>query len=335
MVDVQSAALGGVAFLLMLFILYWVILKTTSLGDDDHDTEGTEDRLSMDNERHRRVGFRYRVSRQTPMTKAFIGSIIVLIVYLAIAIYQFAATGTPNQIVYADYVEQGLFGMICVGGGIWFKAKQDAKAGEIQIMKEQDEGNSRTVIRFDRSGTRETDDGTTLVPELKDTQVFGLFWRPRLIADDPNRRDADHRLPDDLVMYEVPNDESAVWDQRTGEVTVRAKKVDEVDNPNRPADYEIVPSERKSRSEIDDLENEISELEKELHGEKIEKAILSENLTQIEEILTNEEYDSLERIRKSRDALKEDEPLQQRHYDDRPRDRERERGRERPPASSN
>ncbi|APX98537.1 hypothetical protein [Natronorubrum daqingense] len=317
MVDLQSAAIGGVVFLVLLFGLYFVVMKTTSLGDDERDSEDTEERLEMTNrERHRRVGFRHRVTRQTPMTQAFMGAILVFLVYLGIASYQIAATGRPTEAAYAGYLEQAVFGMVCVGGGVWFKAKQDRKAGELQIMKEQDEGNSRQTITFDRRLTRETGDGARIVAELKGRQVFGLFWRPRLIADDPKRRDSDYRLPDDIVTYEVPNDDSAVWDEVTGEVTIRAKKVDEVNNPNRPVDYEIVPSERKSKSEIQDLKNDVNELEEELKGEKITNAILSENLSEVEEILTNEEYNALKRVTESREALRQDEPRHQ-YRDDR------------------
>ncbi|WP_440767510.1 hypothetical protein [Natronorubrum sp. DTA7] len=332
MVDLQSAAIGGVAFLVLLGAFYLVVMKLTSVGDDERDSEETEERLSMaDRERHRRAGFRHRVSKQTPMAQAFMGAVLVFLLYLSIALYQVAATGRPSDAVYAGYLEQAVFGMVCVSGGVWFKAKQDKKAGELQIMEEQDEGNSRRVIKFDRRLARDTGDGATIVPELKSTQVFGLFWRPRLIADDPNRRDADHRLPDDLVTYEIPNDDSAVWNELTGEVTVRAKRVGEVNNPDRPVDYEIIPSERKSKSEIQDLKNQINELEEELNGQKVTNAILSENLSEIEEILTNEEYSALKRVTESREALKEDEPDHY-HYDEHGREPDR-RGRR--PASSN
>ncbi|SDL09114.1 hypothetical protein SAMN04515672_0142 [Natronorubrum texcoconense] len=318
----MSAVLGGGAFLLVLLVLYFIALKTTSLGDDEHNTESTEDRLSMDGaERHRRIGFRRRVSRQTPMTKAFLASIIVLLCYLAIAVYQVASTGSPSEAAYTEYVEYGLFGLVCVAGGVWFKAKQNAKAGELQIMLEKGEGNRRQTVNFDRSQVRETADGTKLVAELKGHQAFGLFWRPLLVGDDPELRDADHRLPDDLVLYEVPDDESAVWDERTGEVTIRAKAKRTVDNPNRAADYEIVPSDRKSRSEIQDLENEKRELEEELRGEKVQNGILSEKLTEIENILTNEEDAGMRRLREAKDVLEPDRPATPYRQDEREDDR--------------
>lgn len=330
MIDFWSAVLGAIGFLILLGGGYWVLLKTTSLGETDDDTESTDDRLTMDvNERHHRVGFRHRVSRQTPMTKAFLASIVVLLIYLMVAMYQVAATGAPTEAVYAEYVELGVFGLICVAGGVWFKAKQDRKAGELQIMYEKDEGNRRETVKFDRSRMiRETDDGTALVPELKGSQVFGLFWRPLLVADDPELRDSDHRLPDDLVLWEIPDDESAVWNERTGEVTIRARDKNTIDNPNRVADYEIVPSQRKSKTEIQRLENDINELESELKSERVQNAILSENLTEIENILTNEEHHSLQRIKEAKEALRDDDREHRYHYDD----REPGRSRERPPA---
>lgn len=317
MIDLRSALFGGVAFLVVLYIVYRLLLAFTSLGDTDYDEEGTTDRLEVDNsERHRRVGFRNRVSRQTPTAKAFIAAIAVLVVYLAIVLYQVAATGSPSEIGYAGYIEQATFGSVCVAGGVWFKAKQNAKAGELQVMLEQEDGNKRKTVPFDRSKEQLTDDGTVLVPELKDNQVFGLFWRPKLVADDPKRRDADHRLPDDLVMWEVPNDESAVWNERVGEVTVRAKKIREVDNPKRVADYEIVPSERKSRSEIQQLENEKRELEEELQSEIIHTAILSEQLSEIEDVLTNEEDAGMRKLRQAKEILDPDEPESKNHRHD-------------------
>lgn len=318
MIELKSALLGGFGFLIGLYIVYRLLLAFTSLGDTEYDEDATNDRLEMDHaERHRRVGFRRRVSRQTPMTKAFIGAVAVLVIYLAIVMYQIAATGSPAEVAYAGYVEYAVFGMVCVAGGVWFKAKQNAKAGELQIMLEQEDGNKRKCVPFDLSKQRLTEDGTTLVPELKSGQVFGLFWRPKLVGDDPKRRDADHRLPDDLVMWEIPNDESAVWNDRTGEVTVRAKNIDEVDNPNRVADYEIVPSDRKSRSEIQALENEKRELEDELRSEKIHTAILSEQLSEIEDILTNEEDAGMRKIRQAKEVLEPDEPRGRSHrYDE-------------------
>ncbi|ELY68936.1 hypothetical protein [Natrinema versiforme] len=318
MVELRSAAIGGVVFLVALYLAYRLLLAFTSLGETEYDEQGTNDRLEMDrSERHRRVGFRHRVSRQTPMVKAFIGAIAVLAVYLAIVFYQVAATGSPSEVAYAGYAEYAVYGMVCVAGGIWFKAKQNGKAGELQVMLEQEDGNKRKTVPFDRSKQQLTDDGTTLVAELKAGQVFGLFWRPKLVGDDAKRRDADHRLPDDLVMWEVPNDESAVWDDRSGEVTVRAKNIREVDNPNRVADYEIVPSERKSRSEIQQLENEKRELEDELRSEKIHTAILSEQLSEIEDILTNEEDAGMRKIRQAKDVLEPDRPSNRpRDYDE-------------------
>ena len=332
MIDFQSAILGGIGFVVVLAVFYWILLKTTSLGDDEHDVESTEDRLTMgDTERHHRVGFRHRVSRQTPMMKAFMASIVVLLVYLAIMIYRVAATGRPTEVMYAGYAEQAIFGAICVGTGVWFKAKQDAKAGEIQIMREKDNGNDRRTVKYNRSLARDTGDDSKLVPELKEDPFLGLFWRPRLNADDPELRDADGKLPDDLVLWEVPTDESAVWDERTGEVTVRAKDWRVVENPNRAADYEIVPSDRKSQSEIRDLKTENSELEAELRKERVQNGILSESLEEIENILTNEEYDSLQRIKQARESLEEDRPPREYHYDDRARP---DRGRDQSAASS-
>ncbi|APX00192.1 hypothetical protein CHINAEXTREME_20485 (plasmid) [Halobiforma lacisalsi AJ5] len=326
MIDWQSAVIGGVAFLFGLYVLYRLVLLTTSLGDDEHDTESTGDRLAVDGtERHRRVGFRHRVSRQTPMTKAFLGAVIVLVLYLAIAMYQVAATGAPSEAVYADYVEYAVFGAVCVGGGVWFKAKQNAKAGELQIMLETEKGNQRQTVRFDRSKVRITEDGTKLLPQLKANPFLGLFWRPLLVADDPELRDSDHRLPDDLVLWEIPyEDDSAVWDERRGEVTVRAKDKNTIDNPNRVADYEIVPSDRKSKSELQALENEKSELEDELRAERIQVSILSEQLAEIENILTNEEDAGMRRLREAKDVLEPDRPSRSREYrhDDREADRQ-------------
>ncbi|USZ73787.1 hypothetical protein [Natronosalvus halobius] len=318
MIDVLSGVAGGLAFLIGLGILYWAILKFTSAGDDPHDTESTDDRLSVGSDpRHRRVGFRGRVSRQTPMTKAVLASVVVLAVYLAVAIYQVAATGRPTEAIYAEYAEWAGFGLVCVTGGVWFKAKQDAKSGEIQITLEREEGNKRRVVRFDRSNTQLTDDGTTLVPQLKDHQALGLFWRPKLNADDPKRRDADHRLPDDLIFWEVPDDDSAVWDELTGEVSVRASEIREVNNPGRVADYEIVPSERKSKSEIRQLENDKTELEEELKSERVLNAILSEQLSEIEDVLTNEEQAIFQRLEQAKDLF---EPEENGHrYDERDR----------------
>ena len=324
MIDWRTALLSAAVFLAALAVLYLITRKTTSLGDVEYDEESTEDRLSMqDAERHRRVGFRHRVSRQTPMTKAFLASVLIFFLYLAVAIYQVARTGSPSEAMYTEYVEYGIFGLVCVGAGVWFKARQDRKAGEIQLMLEQGDGNSRQTIKYDRSMVRPTGDGTILVPELKGSQVFGLFWRPKLVADDPNLRDADHRLPDDLVMWEVPDDETAVWDDRTGEVTVRSKNKTTVDNPNRSADYEIVPSDRKSRSEIQTLENEKHELEEELRSERIQVSILSEKLNEIEDVLTNEEDAGMRRFRKAKEILEPDRPKHEYRHDDRTADRGR------------
>jgi hypothetical protein len=312
-VNLQSAVLGAVVFLVVVALLYWLATKLTSLGTDERDSDSTTDRMEMDGaERHHRVGFRGRVSRQTPTMKAFLLAIILLLGYFAVATYQIAQTGTPSEAPYSGVIQLGVAFLLCIIAGIWFKSKQDAKAGELQIMKEQDEGNTRRTVSFDRRMARPTENGTTLVPELKENQFLGLFWRPLLVADDPELRDADHRLPDDLVLYEVPNDESAVWNTRTDEVTVRAKNIRTVDNPDRSADYEIVPSDRKSKSEIQQLENENAELEEELRSEKVQNGLLSEKLTEIENILTNEEQSSLKRYEEAKEALEDDRPVPRR-----------------------
>ncbi|OLZ39073.1 hypothetical protein A6E15_19100 [Natrinema saccharevitans] len=315
--DLVSAAIGAVVFLLTLFVVYKLAMAVTSLGDDEHDTESTQDRLTMeDRARHRRVGFRRRVGRQTMTMKVFLGAVGILLVYFAIAIYQVAQTGSPAEAAYAGYVQYGVAFLILVGAGVVFKAKQDSKAGEVQIMKEQTGGNSRRTVKFDLRLAHDTDNDTTLVPQLKSNPFLGLFWRPLLVADDPELRDSDHRLPDDLVFWEVPDDESAVWGDRGEDATVRAKRVRTVHNPDRAADYEIVPSERKSQSEINDLENDINELEAELRAERIQNGILSEKITDIENILTNEEYDSLHRVKQAQDALEDEKDDHQQQYDE-------------------
>lgn len=317
MIDWVSALAGGTAFVVALAAFYWLLLKTTSLGDDEYDTEATKDRLEFEGrERHERVGFRHRISRQTPMTKAFLASIILFLSYLTLAVYRVAATGSPGDAPYTGYVEYGIYGLVCVVAGIWFKRRQDRKAGELQIMLERGEGNDRKTIYYDRSMVRETGDGTKLVPEFK-SQWLGIFWRPQLVGDDPELRDSDHRLPDDLVMWEIPIDESAAWDEVRGEVTVRAKDTSPVKNPNRLADYEIVPSDRKSKRELRDLENENIELEADLKQERIQVAILTEQISEIEAILTNEEDAGLQRIQEAKNVLEPEQPATENRFDER------------------
>lgn len=307
MIDVQSAVITAVSMLAILGVGYVIWMRRSKANGDREQRERTEEDLrleSSDTKRHERVGLVGRARVQPTTTLLFFGSIFAFLLVIAVGVYQVAKTGSPQEMAYADHVEYGLSALIFIGTGVWFKMRMDGKAGELAITYEGETSNVTETHYYDRSLVQPLfdDDGdrdALLVPVFKQSRILGLFWMPKLVADEPSVRDVDKNLPEDQVTYELPLDQSTTWDQETGRINVRAKDTDPVTNPKRRATFEFVPSDRKSDAEIQDIVDENEQLRQQLDHERRINGVQSEQLATYEEALENRNHGSLDHLEES------------------------------------
>jgi hypothetical protein len=113
-----------------------------------------------------------------------------------------------------------------------------------------------------------------------------------LSVDRDDLRDRDHRLPRDRVIFRVEEDGSTSWNEHHERINLRAKDLRPLDEPSTNADLEAVPTDRKSRTEVQRIRDEKEEAERELKHEKRMNAVLSEQLREMEEAFENLVEDS-------------------------------------------
>lgn len=307
MIDITSAIITAVSLLAIFGIGYWLWMRRSSANGDREQRERTQEDLrleSSDVKRHERVGFIGRARAQPTTTQLFFGCILAFLMVVAVGVYQVAKTGSPQEMAYADQIEYAISALIFIGTGVWFKNRMDGKAGELAITYEGDQSNVTETLYYDRGLVQPLfdDDGdrdALLLPVFKTHRILGLFWLPKLTADEAAVRDVDKNLPEDQVTYEVPLDQSTTWNQDEGRITVRAKDTDPVKNPKRRATYEFVPSDRKSEAEIQDIQDENEQLRKQLDHERRINAVQTEQLESYEEALENRDHGSLDHLNES------------------------------------
>jgi len=87
-------------------------------------------------------------------------------------------------------------------------------------------------------------------------------------------------------------DESSTWDYRNQTVTVRAKDTKICEKEDRIATYRLVPSDRASRGELKEKQQEIAELEQEIKQHEQLHGIKDERIDSFVEQLQNRDHDS-------------------------------------------
>lgn len=311
MIDLQSAVITAAVLLAVLGVGYWIWKRRSSATPDKEQREQTEEDLQIeaaDPKRHERVGLIGRARVQPPTTLVFFASVVGVMVVIMVGVYQVMKTGSPSEMAYASQLRYAASVLVFLGGGVWFKAWMDDKAGQLAITYEGSDANVTEIVYYDRSLVQplfddEGERDALLVPVFKPNRILGVFWMPKLVADEPAIRDVDKNLPEDQIMYEVPLDESSTWNQEAGRITVRAKRDDPVTNPRRRATYQFVPSDRKSDAEIQDIQDENEQLRKKLAHERRMNGILTEQIETLEEEMENRDYAGLDHLDESLDVL--------------------------------
>ncbi|WP_247005042.1 hypothetical protein [Halosolutus gelatinilyticus] len=304
MIDVRSAIIAAIAVLAVVGIGYLLWMRRSSLNGDREQIERTQEDLRMESknaQRPERVGFTTRARVQPTTTLLFFGSVAAFLLVILVGAYQMAKSGSPSEMAYADQIEFAISILIAVAAGVWFKMRLDSKAGELNITYEGETSNASETYYYDRNLVQplfddKGDRDALLVPVFKKNRILGLFWSPKLTADDDKARDLDKNLPGDQVTYEVPLDQSSTWDQEEARITVRAKDDSLISNPDRRATYEFVPSDRKSGAEIQTMKDEIEQLRKHLDHERRLNGTHTEMIEAMEEALENRNHGSLEHL---------------------------------------
>lgn len=304
MIDIQSAVLAAVATVVFLYVCYRIWRWHSSVDEVD-DQETTREELKSEAEYRTsrdRISRRDRIRAQPVTTKVFYGSILAFAAVFAVAAYQFAKTGSPQEMAYASQIEYAIQAIILVGAGVVAKNRLDAKGGEINVTYEREAENTSETFYYDPSMTEIVSDDNNdddvgpdevlLVPIYKSRRIFGLFWRPKMVADSERARDVDKNFPGDRVIVEIPLDGSSVWDRAEQTINLRAKKKDSVTDPNRTATFEFVPSERESKSTVQSVREENEQLKQEVKSERKMNAGLTAKLFQFEEAIEELRHDS-------------------------------------------
>lgn len=313
------SALTALAVLALVGVVYLVYARF--IADDDEET--AEAAIHDDMTPTEQLGLTQRFSAQTGWYKAFMLFVGGLALLIAISGYQFARTGTPSEMAYADQLETLAFGLVIFAGSTYFVIQRRTGVGKLALTIEGNNSNVAETHYFDpnRVETRiddSSEEESIMLPIYKDRPSLGLFWKPKLVADDRDALDEDKNLPQNRVYYEIPMDESASWDHQNDTVTARASDVQTVSNPQRAATYELIPSKRKSQAEVRDIQMENEQLRQEKQQAKKKNAILSTRLAEYEEMLENDKYGSRRTQEEMLEMLRENGLI---HDEDRFRDR--------------
>lgn len=299
MPDWQSAVLGAIGVIVILGLLYLVWTKWLSPSGVQNEDQETQEQLQLeadDVSRVERVGMFERTRNQPVTTKLFYLAVFVLVGVVFVSVYSLMKSGAPSEMKYATQLQQFTFGTIIATAAIWFKSRQDSKAGRLRVVLENDT-TSTLEIPFDwemaePAAAENEGKDVVLVPAFQKRRLLGLFWRAKLAADDEKAKRLDKARASDRCLYEVPLDDSATWDYRNQTVTARAKRIEGVRDPARAATHTIVPSDRASRGELRQREEEIAELESQIEALERMDAIRGVELEQLEEKLKNIEHGS-------------------------------------------
>lgn len=298
MAGIITGAIATALSVLVVVGVFYLLAKKQGFFSGPSETEQTTDeRMAKESDpSHRRLGMADRMREQTPLVKLLSMTLIGFALFVGYNAYKFASTGSPQHMVYTSELQTLFSGTIIFAAGVWFTRRQDDKAGKIHMKYEdveEDEGHAETIY-YDKSKARRTKDGDVRVPVFSDQRLLGLFWRPKLVADDPERRHADERLPTDQIILEVPGDGSTAWHRHSEEAVVRAKDKEEQDDA--VVDYRVVPSDRKSASEVQSMKNEMEEQEQELEQRQIEIAILTERILDLQAVAEQSDDKALDRL---------------------------------------
>ncbi|WP_135823087.1 hypothetical protein [Halostella litorea] len=298
--DLLSTLLMAVAIVLGALASLWLVGKLAAWRRGDATkTDDTEQRLREDAEpgvTNETIGLRNYPKRWTPTAKLFLVVAILSLVMVSYAAYSYAQTGSPSDTPYLQEISALLFGTILMYGGVWVYRRQEAKATEVDIIRETKKGNTEETLYVEKERIRpiQDDDGEAIAveaPLFHKTRLFGLFWKRKFNADEPELRDRDYRLPTDRTIVRVPiSDESTTVQGDYDKITVHTKRMEPVDLSDRNYDYRFQTSDRKSSSEVDQLHQTIEELESEYRHVRKMNAVLSKQVDEYEQMLENEEY---------------------------------------------
>lgn len=219
----------------------------------------------------------------TPVKFMFAG-VLIIIGVIAYEVYQFAKTGSPTQIWYAQKTQLFVVGGIASVAGISYERKRAAKEGKATAKIENDEGElqNKKTIYFNVNDTIETSEGTVIF-EYSRSRVLGLYRRAKAIVEDRElRQQAVFRPSDDKIGHLVP--ENATWiDDQTIEWRTKDDTTETAEG--KPYDYRYLPPFTKSRQQYRKIRSKNEMLKDEIEEKRIRIANFQSALDQLEEDL--------------------------------------------------
>lgn len=275
------AALAALAFFVVAAYLLRRYLSKTTQANEDSDQERKEHERQMQDYS---LPLRSKFGQMQTPVQFMLAGMLVIIGIIGYEVYQFARTGSPTQIWYAQKTQLAIAGTIASVASISYERKRASKEGKATAKIENDEGelqNKRTIY-FNVNDVTETSDGK-VVYEYSRNRVLGLYRRAKAIVEDRQlRQQAVFRPSDDKIGHLVP--ENATWlDDQT--VEWRTKEPTTATAEGKPYDYRYKPPFTKSRQEYRKIRSENKMLRDEIQEKEIRIGHFQTGLDQLEEDL--------------------------------------------------
>lgn len=181
------------------------------------------------------IPLRKRVGAISTTGKVLFGSVFVLLLYVAVVVFQTFRTGSPAEFMYTQYVTYG--GLVLAGAvaGVVAKAKAEESVGWLYVQTETDNGDIRAVekVPVDIQAIDGDSEGHPVVTEYKRRRVLGLFRRHKHVGEDPELQGTD-RPATKTIQHQLPDFATEIDDNRWA---IRTQGRDSVRAPDETADY--------------------------------------------------------------------------------------------------
>jgi hypothetical protein len=232
--------------------------------------------------------------------KIMFGSIGLLILIIAIFVYQTVRTGSPAEVMFADQLETGAKVLIGVAVGVIGGNLARKNEGLLVNIYETDSGDYRVEeLPVDIQDVDADDEGQKVVTEYKKRRVIGLFRRHKHVGEDPEL-EGTHRAPGKPVTHQIADHsveiDDGMWVQRTEgrqKTTDPSTKPDYIYSAPVELSYDMYinmkESKRRMSQRLKGASATIAVLEREL--EKLTRMLKSGRYKEREELL-----DEVERI---------------------------------------
>lgn len=295
--QLQGVGFGTIALAIVGLILLGVVVYVGVRRLSTDETQSAAERANDQQHKQHTLPVRARVRRLTGPTKALIGVIGVVTLYVVIEIYTYLKTGSPTQSFGAWYVQGTALSVAAIAGGIIYeRRRRAAHEGEITLEIDRPDTDKRTETwYYDPTDTTE-DDGDLIIHAYKKNRRFGLFRQPMLHADRRDLRNDDqlNRPISDKVALRI--DKERAVEQSGNDFYLRTRGKQLTSSPKNPADIEFMPPFTMSRDEKMRLQTNLTELQDEVDHLRVQLAQKDERVQTLVKRLAVYEEDSFDAV---------------------------------------